>query len=166
MGVDYFWKRVPGETIGGATPKDLADLVPYWFDDNFARQHEARLLVGAEDTGALIEALLGLGATGTDWEAAARAFSGSPANWDDSWMVGTLNTDMVGLVAEFLTAVPVDTWAARHRTDLADYAAKLGYHRPFDDDWAKQVVSDTRELTGLFQAAATARETIILKIVA
>lgn len=166
MGVDYFWKRVPGETIGGATPKDLADLVPYWFDDNFARQHEARLLVGAEDTGALIEALLGLGATGTAWEAAARAFSGSPANWDDSWMVGTLNTDMVGLVAEFLTAVPVDTWAARHRTDLADYAAKLGYHRPFDDDWAKQVLSDIRELTGLFQAAATARETIILKIVA
>jgi hypothetical protein len=74
MGVDYFWKRVPGETIGGTTPKDLADLVPYWFDDNFARQQEARLLVGAEDTGALITALLCMGATGTDWEAAARAF--------------------------------------------------------------------------------------------
>ncbi|WP_165439958.1 hypothetical protein [Micromonospora kangleipakensis] len=42
----------------------------------------------------------------------------------------------------------------------------LGYRRPFDDDWAEQVVNDVRELTGLFRAAAAAREAVILKIVA
>ncbi|MEU8265477.1 hypothetical protein AB0C02_33400 [Micromonospora sp. NPDC048999] len=41
-----------------------------------------------------------------------------------------------------------------------------GYHRRFDDDWTGLLVSDIRELTGLFQAAAAAREAIILKIVA
>lgn len=166
MGVDYFWKRVPVETVAGSTPKDLAGLVPYWFDDDFTCQQEAQLLVGADDTGALIEALLGLGAAGTPWEPAAKAFASSPADWDDHRMVGTHDVETVVLVAEFLTAAPADTWAAQHRNDLTEYARELGYHRPFDDDWAEQVVSDVRELAALFKAAADAREAVILKIVA
>lgn len=69
MGVDYFWKRAPAETISGMTPKDLAGLVPYWFDDE-------------------LEGLLGMGATGTSWEPAARAFCSRLPDWNDHWMVG------------------------------------------------------------------------------
>lgn len=73
---------------------------------------------------------------------------------------------MVGLTTDLLAAAPVDRWAAHHRTDLAEYARELGYHRPFDDDWAEQVVRDIRELAGLFRAAVAAREAVILKVVA
>jgi hypothetical protein len=166
MGVDYFWKRVPVETVGGTTPKELAELVPYWFDEDFTGQRDARLVVGAEDTGALVEALIGMGAAGTTWEPAARAFCSPLADWDDYRMVGTVDTETVSLVADLLATAPVDTWAAQHRADLAEYVRELGYHRPFDDEWAEQVVVDIRELAELFRAAATAREAIILKIVA
>ncbi len=110
MGVDYFWKRVRDETIGDAAPEGLAGLVPYWFDDDFASQHEAGLIVGAEDTGALIEALVGMGAADTRWEPAARAFCGEPADWDDYRMVGTFDTETVGLVAELLVFCLINSW--------------------------------------------------------
>ena len=33
---------------------------------------------------------------------------------------------------------------------------ELGYQRPFDDDWAEQVVRDIHELAELLRAAAAA----------
>lgn len=166
MSVEYFWKRVPVTALTGAAPKEIADLVPYWFDDDYDTQRDAGLVVGAEDTGALICALLGLGSSGTSWDQAARWLVSEPVDWDDDWMTGTIDADAVHLVAGFLAEAPVETWAREHHTALVAYAAELGYQRPFDEEWAEQVVAEVHELRALFGAAATAGEAVVLKIVA
>jgi hypothetical protein len=45
-------------------------------------------------------------------------------------------------------------------------ARALGYHRPFDDEWAAQVAQDAEDLTALFAAAAGDGEAVVTKIVA
>ena len=57
MGVDSFWKRVPEEAIIGCGPEELRALVPHWFDDRFKIERDQGVLVGGEDTGALINAI-------------------------------------------------------------------------------------------------------------
>jgi hypothetical protein len=164
MGVDSFWKRVPSEAINGCEPKALSSLVPYWFDDRFKIEQDNGILVGAEDTGALIDALLRFGATGEAGAAAVAIFTHLPPDWNDHWMVGTLSPDAVGQISEFLADAPLNEWAEGHRAAMAAEAQALGYHRPFDDDWADQVLSDAREVVELFRAAAASKEAVIVKI--
>jgi hypothetical protein len=166
MSVDSFWKRVPAEVVAGSSPGELSDLVPYWFDDQFKVQQGSGRLVGAEDTGALIDVLLRTGARSASEKAAARAFAQAPADWDDDHLVGTLGADMVRQVSSFLSDAPLERWVVEHRPALAESARSLGYRRPFDDAWAGQVLADAQQLATLFHAAAGAGEAIIVKIVA
>jgi hypothetical protein len=162
VSVDHFWKRVPAEQLTGCDPEELTELVPYWFDDEFREQRDAGLVVGAEDTGALVAALLRLG--GAD-DGGLWPVTSGPADWDDHWMVGTIDADEVGVIAAALAGAPLRQWAASRRDDLAAAARSLGY-RPFDDEWAAQVVQDTEDLTALFVAAAADGEAVVTKIVA
>jgi hypothetical protein len=81
-------------------------------------------------------------------------------------MVGTFGTDVVRQVSSYLSNAPLEQWVAEHRTALADRARSLGYHRPFGDAWASQLLADAQELAALFRAAALAEEAIIFKMVA
>jgi hypothetical protein len=164
VSVDSFWKRAPRNAVAGSAPKSLSELVPYWFDDRFATERSAGVLVGAEDTGALIGALLRLRATDEAGRAAAEAFARRPDDWDDEWMVGTIPAGAVAEVAEFLARTPFDSLDPHEVTSLAERAAKLGYTRPFAGAWAEQVLTDAREVAALFRAAATAGEPVIVKI--
>ena len=163
MSVDQFWKRMPVEELAGCGPEELSELVPYWFDDEFREQRDKGLVVGAVDTGALVAVLLRLG--GAD-EGALWPVTSGPADWDDHWMVGTIDADEVGRIAAALAGAPLRQWAGSHRDDLAAAARSLGYHRPFDDGWAAQVVQDADDLTALFVAAAADGEAVVTKIVA
>ena len=166
MSVDYFWKRVPASVAAGSDPSTLATLVPYWHDDDFDVDVAAARLVGAEDTGALIHHLLRLRATNPAAVAAVRAFGADPADWDDDMMVGTLPPATVRQVAEFTAGAQLDSLDQRDHAALAAHAAKMGYQRPFTDSWADQVLSDTRDLATLLQAAVTTGEAVIVKILA
>ena len=166
MSVDTFWKRVPADVIAGCGPKELADLVPYFSDDRYKVERDNGTLVAGVDTGALIDVLLWAGASSAAEKAAVRTFARGPADWDEDYMVGTLGPDVVRQVSAFLSDAPLEQWMAEHRTALVDGAAKLGYHRPFDDAWAGQLLEDAQDLAALFRIAAPADETIIVMMVA
>lgn len=164
MSIDVFWKRVPADALRDAGPKTLSDLVPYWFDAEFDAQLGQGLLVGTEDTGSLIAALLRCGAADDASTAAADLFARSPADWDDEWMVGTFTPGAVRTIAGFLDGAPLEAWARRWRDSLAAEAKRLGYRRPFNDDWSAQVLRDARDVAALFQAAAAEAQPIIVKV--
>jgi hypothetical protein len=166
MSVDSFWKRVPAGVVAGCGPSELSDLVPYWYDDGFKVEQDNGTVVGAEDTGALIDVLLMAGARSDPEKSAAMAFGRTPSDWDDDYLVGTLGTDVVQQVSSFLANAPLERWVVEHRTALANGARSLGYRRPFDDAWAQQLLADAQELAALFRAAALADESIIVKMVA
>jgi hypothetical protein len=166
VSVDSFWKRVPAAVIAGHGPAELSDLVPYWFDDQFKVETANGTVVGAEDTGALIDVLLRAGARTDSEKAAARVFGQPPSGWNRDYMVATLATDVVRQVSSFLSDAPLERWVVEHRSALADRAQSMGYRRPFDDEWARQLLSDAQEVAALFRAAAAADEAIIMKLVA
>jgi hypothetical protein len=164
MGVDSFWKRVPEEAITGFGPEELRALVPHWFDDRFKIEQDQGILVGGEDTGALINALVRLGVTTEFAATAAAVFTGAPPDWDDDWMVGRLPPDAVRQVAEFFAGAPLDRWAEENFAGLAAEAQRLGYHRPFDRSWASRVLSDAHGVAVLFRTAAANNEAVIVKV--
>ena len=164
MGVAHFWKRVSGRALAGRRPKEVSDLVPYWFDPGFPAERDAGLLVGVQNTGDLIGTLLAFGAVGTGHEAAAGVVTGLPGDWDEEWMVGTISVADVRQVAAFVLDAPFHQWAVRHHAALAAEAESLGFHRPFDDSWAAEVVSGAERLGALFVAAAAHDEAVVAKI--
>jgi hypothetical protein len=164
MSIDTFWKRVPSKTISGCGPRELQELVPSWFDDRLPIEQSEGLLVAAADTGALIEALILLGAGDGPGAPAAAAFCDGPADWDDRWMVGTLSVAVVGQVAEFLSDAPLEKWVKQHSADVAAAATTLGYRRPFDDDLATQVLHTVQKLATLFHAAAANNEAMVVRV--
>lgn len=151
------------DDVQGFDAQALRNLVPYWFDDRFDEEREAGIVLGVEDAGALIDALLGFGAAnGPDAEAAGLIVEGAPGLDDE--MVGVLTPEQVQAAAEFLSRVPVEDWAQRYRLKLADAARQLGYSRPFDDGWANHLVEGARELAVLFQRAADRGEAVIVVV--
>jgi hypothetical protein len=139
-------------------------MVPYWFDEEFDAEHRAGRIVGAEDTGALLAKLIWLGASTTQQQAAASKFAGRPSNWNEDWMVGTLNVDEVSMISAFLSGAPLDRWAETYHVELATEANRLGYSRSFDEHWSAQVIRDAHKVSTLFSAAAAAENAVIVKI--
>lgn len=166
MTVDVFWKRVPSGVVQGSGPAQLSDLVPHWFDDVFKVEQSSGMLVGTEDTGALISQLLRFGAGDGPGAAVVELFALEPSDWDDYLMVGSLSFNVTRQIAEFLSDAPLERWVQQHHAALAAEAQSMGYRRPFDEDWATQVLSDARELVALFRAAADNDEAIVVKVIA
>ncbi|GAA4608751.1 hypothetical protein BJY16_006997 [Actinoplanes octamycinicus] len=164
MSIDYFWKRVPEARIADLSPWDLAGLVPGWFDDEFAAQVREQRLVGAEDTGAMVGALLGCGVTSDASRRAVEHFVIVPDNWDDNAMTGYLPAADVRTIAEFLATAQPGAWARQHAAALAARFAELGYQRPYEPETAAEVVETTEAVAALFRAAATNGEAVILKV--
>jgi Domain of unknown function (DUF1877) len=94
---------------------------------------------------------------------AARAFEAGPTDWDDDSAVGTFAPDRVRQIAQLLAAAPLEQWVQQHHSSLAHAAHRMGYRRPFDDEWAAELLDDARELAAMFQAAAAHDEAIIVK---
>jgi hypothetical protein len=163
MGIDFFWKRVPASVIADCGPKELAGLVPYFYDSQYMVERENGTLV-AGDTGALIDVLFRAAASSAEEKAAVRAYAQAPADWDEDYMVGTLGPDLVRQMAAFLSDAPFEQWMQEHRGALIDALQEWGSPRPFDDAWAGHVLENARELAALFRAAALADETIIVQI--
>ncbi|MFI7539688.1 hypothetical protein [Actinoplanes sp. NPDC049599] len=165
MGVDYFWRRVAEGDVDGLGAAELYEVVPYWFDASFEYESDAGITVGTTDTAALMDKLLRLGAGGgADAESAWLTVDGADGVEDD--MVGVLTGAQVVAVADFLSRAQPATWVHRFRAELSDTAQDVGYSRPFDDEWAQALVRDTEELTALFAKAASANESVIVKVVA
>jgi hypothetical protein len=161
MGVAHFWKRVPGTALVGLRPKELSDLVPYWFDPGFPAERDRGLLVGVLNIGDLIGTLLAFGAVGTGHEPAAGVVFGRPGNWDDEWTVGTIGAADVRQVAAFLLAAPFQQWAVRHHAALAAEAESLGVELD-----AADVVSGAERLAALFVGAAAHDQAVVMKVTA
>jgi hypothetical protein len=165
VGVYVFWRRVELDAVVGLDLSELRKLVPHWFDDDYQQKAEARIVVGAENTGALISKLLRLGAdNGPDAEAAWLALDGADGLDDKTYMVGVLTPEKVAKVAEFLSRVDPAAWMQQFRPRLANYCRELGHVASFDDEWADSVVADTNELTELFGLAAAAGEVVIVGV--
>ena len=160
MGVAHFWKRVPGAALlDGLRPKELSDLVPYWFDPGFPAERDRGLLMGVHNNGDLIGTLLAFGAVGTGHEPAAGVVSGRPHDWDEEWTVGTISAADVRQVAAFLLAAPFQQWAVRHHAALAAEAESLGL-----DLEAADVVGHAERLAALFVAAAAHDQAVVVKV--
>jgi hypothetical protein len=166
MTVDTYWRRVDPDAVQGLEPPELRALVPFHYDDRFQPEMKAHTTVLAEDTGSLICRLLRLGADNdADDYAAWLAVRGADGVGDDQ-MIGVLTPEEVIVVAEFLSGADPAAWMQQFRAHLAVLVQKLGYRRPFDDEWARTVVADTKELTALFGLAAAAGEAVIVMVVA
>lgn len=61
MGVDFFWRRLSGETVAGTSPQELGAMVPYWFDPEFGPLQSTGMVMGVERLGDLIHAVLTFG---------------------------------------------------------------------------------------------------------
>ena len=164
MSVDMFWRRTPPAAAVSLSPAELADLVPDWFDEDFAELTQAGILVGAEDTGDLAVHLLVLGAGDGPHRAAAETVSRPPAGFDRQYRVGVYGADLVRAAAGFLAGAPVATWAEQHADTLAAKAGSLGYRRPMSADWISEIVATASELVALIQAAAEAGEVLVYKV--
>jgi hypothetical protein len=166
VGVDNFWKRVSADAIVGREAKELSELMPYWSDDQYKADRAAGTIVGAEDTGALIDVLLASAATTDAERAAAAAFRQQPADWDDDYMVGSIDVETVRQVAALLADAPLAQWVSAHHDALARGAEDLGYRRPFDAIWAQRLLEDATELAALFHAASTNNQAVVIAIIA
>jgi hypothetical protein len=164
MGVAHFWKRVPAKALDGLRPKELSDLVPYWFDPGFPAERDGGLVVGLQNTGDLIATLFAFGAVDTGHESAAEVIAKRPADWDEEWMVGTIGVADVRRVSGFLLDAPFPQWVVRHRAALAAEAESLGFPHPFDDAWAADVVTGAERLRLVLVAAAAHDQAVIVKI--
>jgi len=159
MGVAHFWKRVPGAALAGLRPKELSDLVPYWFDPAFPGERDRGLLVGVHNNGELIGTLLAFGAVGTGHERAAGVVSRRPDDWDEEWTVGTIGAAAVRQVATFLLAAPFQQWAVRHHAALAAEAESSGFELDVAD-----VVGGAERLAALFVGAAAHGQSVVVKV--
>ncbi len=45
MSVDWFWRRIAASEVADADTARLAELVPYWFDEDYEDLAEAGRLV-------------------------------------------------------------------------------------------------------------------------
>jgi hypothetical protein len=166
VGVDYYWRRTDPESVRDLEPLELRPLVPYWFDDRFGPETEARITVRAVDTGALIGRLLRLGAADDSDDYSAWLATDGADGLDGHYMIGVLRPDDVSRITEFLSRVQPEAWMAESRPTLAEVASDLGCRTPFDDDWAQSVVWGIKELTELFTLADAAGEAVIVMVVA
>ena len=51
MAVDFFWRRAKAADVRDLGPRELGDLMPYWFDERFKQERKAGVILGVEDTG-------------------------------------------------------------------------------------------------------------------
>jgi hypothetical protein len=165
MTVDTFWKRIPAESIRDRAPSALRALVPHFLEEGFEAEQDRGTLVGVEDTAALIGALLRLGAGDGPDAAAARRFGDLPPDWDDYWMIGTLDADMVRQIAGLFANATLDTWALRHGAALTAEATELGYYDAQSERLLDTLLGDAREVAALFIAAAADQEAVIFRAV-
>jgi Domain of unknown function (DUF1877) len=165
VAVDFFWRRVRAAEVRDLDAQGLRVLMPYWFDERFKQEREAGVMLGVEDTGELMHVLFTLGAgDGPDAEAAAIPVGSAPGLDDD--MIGVLAPEKVQAAATFLATAPIGEWVKQYRDDLAIQVRQWGFRRPFDDEWANTLIEDAQALTGLFQRAAAAQESVIVAVVA
>ncbi|GLW34236.1 hypothetical protein [Actinoplanes regularis] len=165
MTVDTFWRRTSEDSIRDRSPSELRALVPHFLEEGYEAEQERGTLVGVEDTGSLIGALLRLGAGDGPGAAAARRFSDLPPGWDDYWMIGILDADTVRQIADLFAHATLDTWASQHGAALANEAAEMGYSGEQHESVLGTLLSDAREVGALFTAAAADQEVVIFRVV-
>lgn len=157
-GVDVFWRRVSGD--GFVAPGSMAEvraLAPHFAEDGYSEAVEAGLLVGSEDFGEMIPALVQIAAP--DHPAARLVW---PSRWDEDLMTSIIGADDVREISGLLVDSPLEEWAERFRGALA-----AEFHQPeLHDDVVEGVGRDVQEVADLFAAAAAAGDAIFLRVVA
>ncbi|GAA2486195.1 hypothetical protein GCM10010434_031820 [Winogradskya humida] len=134
-------------------------LVPHFLEE---ADQERGVLVGVEDTDALIGALLRLGSGDSP---GARLFSDLPPDWDDYWMIGVFDAGAVRQIAGVFSHATLDAWVSQYSAALADAATGLGYSGGQRDWLLETLLSDAREVAALFIAAAAEHEAVIFRVV-
>lgn len=150
----------------GLTAKERNALVPHAPDAEFHRLQEAGLIVGTDDDGVVVGALLGLGSGDSH---GAEAFVDMPADWDDDYHVGTIDADAVREIAAAMRAADWRDWLTAHFDALVAGAEQAGYEDAVvgaapDGPWADHLLRCAGELTRLFGAAAAAGESVVFSM--
>ncbi|WP_406301020.1 hypothetical protein [Embleya sp. NBC_00888] len=169
VGVNFFWRRLPGGTVAGGSARELEEMVPYWHDREFAPLRDAGMVLGVERIGDLMHAVLTFGEReegvcelpvyggevreeGT--EHPEYGFLGS--------VVWVLEPSQVREAARFLSGVDV---AQRVRevepvfTDDED--SPLDLLMPWDDDVRQALHEGLVRLVTFFVAAAAAGDAVV-----
>ncbi|MEV0897069.1 hypothetical protein [Actinoplanes sp. NPDC049802] len=157
-GVDVFWRRVSDD--GFVAPGSMAEvraLAPHFTENGYREAVEAGLLVGTEDFGEMVPALVQLAAP--DHPAAGLLW---PSTWDEELMTSMVGADDVREISDLLVDSPFEEWAERFRVALA---AEF-YLPELSDDVVEMVARDAREVTELFAAAAADGDAIFVRVVA
>jgi hypothetical protein len=166
VSIGFAWRRVAGADIDGLTAEQLSALVPHGPDAEFFRLREAGLIVGTEQDGVVIGALLGLGDGGSR---GAEAFVDMPADWDDDHLVGSIGADAVREIAAAMRAADWRAWLTGQFDALLAGAPEAGYEDAMDGaaptgPWADHVLLGAGELTRLFGAAAEAGDSVVFSM--
>lgn len=167
MSVDFFWRRVAGPTVAQATPDELDELVPHWFDDAFAPLAQAGLVLGVERHGYLLDVVLTGGGTRSGEACRLPVFGGEPrtttvaedAECGAELLV--LGPAEVRDAAAFLRDLPVRETVDGLAPTLAREAAAVGFGTPWDAEWAGAVSEDLLALRTFFLAAAEADDGVV-----
>lgn len=152
--------RAPADTVDRMTSwEELAELVPYYFEDRFDEAVSAGTMVRLADTLHLVDLLLTLGAGPIDGKTVL-----NPSAWTDDVQIGVARPELVKRTAALLNQAPIGEWLDRYGRRLAQEDSANGYERDFDTESAGQVRDDAERVVALYRSAAEHGDFLVLKM--
>jgi hypothetical protein len=167
MSVDFYWRRVRGDALHEASPRQLRAMVPHCSDGEFDALRKADEAMLVERHHAVMDFLLKEGGTHDARPNALPVFGGERHTEDDVGRgrfevdVWVLDPPSVREGAEFLSAFRVSERMDALEAELAEEIRALHFGSPWDAEWQAEVRDDLLRLTSFFAAAAEAGDAMI-----
>ncbi|MEU8134966.1 DUF1877 family protein [Streptodolium elevatio] len=163
MGIDYYWRQVPGDWVDSKSPRQLWDVL---------RQREADApvppAISVQNSCSLMHYTLTTAAPSNP-AAELPLFGGTLLREGEEHpeygFVGVelfaLVPDEVRTAADFLGQAPLDRWVLDRQPLLRERVRELLFSAEFNEDWAEYLVDSLLELRDYFQEAAQAGNAVI-----
>lgn len=168
MSVDFFWRRLSGETVAARSASELGEMVPHWFDSEFVALRSSGLVMGVECNSVLMDFVLT--ANGDADRVCQLPVYGGELRTDgeehpEYGFVGTelwvLDPHGVQEAARFLRDVDVAKRVQDLDMLLAGQVAALGFATPWNANRAASLCDDLAGLKAFFAAAADAGDAMV-----
>jgi hypothetical protein len=167
VSVEYYWRRLSGESVAAATVSQLAEMVPYWGHPAFGPLDRAGLIMVVSSTADMIDFVL---TTCRSAEGVCQlpVYGGEAREegYEDPeyGFVGTLVTVLdpseVSAAAQFLRSLDIETCMRDLDEALVQMMDGRGLS-PWDARWAVEVSRDLARLREFFAGAADAGDAMV-----